>query len=194
MNKISTPTQVYEVDGEILLRTAQVFDAELISQYFCTNKAFLQPWEPKREDAFYTIAGWSKKLIKLNELHKLGIGFYLLIIDRNTQEMLGTISFSNLSRFPMYSCTVGYSVAEHAQGKGIMSRALPMAVNYMFSIQNMHRIGAGYLPCNERSAAVLKKLGFKKEGYAEEYLLINGKWQDHVLTALTNPNWKNEKR
>ncbi|MEG2828171.1 MAG: 30S ribosomal protein S5 alanine N-acetyltransferase, partial [Edwardsiella sp. (in: enterobacteria)] len=26
-------------------------------------------------------------------------------------------------------------------------------------------------------------------GYAKNYLLINGKWQDHVLTALTNPEW-----
>jgi len=194
MNKVSTPTQVYEVDGDILLRTAQVFDAERISEYFSKNKAFLKPWEPRREDAFYTLSGWTKKLVKLSELHKLGIGFYLLIIDLKTDEMLGTISFSNLSRFPMYSCSVGYSVAEHAQGKGIMSRALPMAVDYMFSIQNMHRICAGYLPCNERSAAVLSKIGFKKEGFAKDYLLIDGKWQDHVLTALANPNWKHEKR
>ncbi|MCL9781162.1 ribosomal protein S5-alanine N-acetyltransferase [Vibrio sp. S4M6] len=190
MNKISTPTQVYEVDGDILLRTAQPFDAEKISQYFSNNRTFLRPWEPKREDVFYTVEGWTKKLIKLSELHKIALGFYLLIIDLNTGDVIGTISFSNLSRFPMHSCTVGYSISEHVQGQGIMSRAMKMAVNYMFSIQNMHRISAGYLPENERSAAVLKKLGFKKEGYAEKYLLIDGKWQDHVLTSLVNPNWQ----
>jgi ribosomal-protein-alanine N-acetyltransferase len=43
------------------------------------------------------------------------------------------------------------------------------------------------MPSNERSAAVLKRCGFKVEGHATAYLLINGRWEDHVLTAITNP-------
>ncbi|MFV8766233.1 30S ribosomal protein S5 alanine N-acetyltransferase, partial [Yersinia enterocolitica] len=27
------------------------------------------------------------------------------------------------------------------------------------------------------------------EGYAKDYLLIDGQWRDHVLTALTNKEW-----
>ncbi|EFE23404.1 hypothetical protein EDWATA_01566, partial [Edwardsiella tarda ATCC 23685] len=46
-----------------------------------------------------------------------------------------------------------------------------------------------YMPHNQRSGALLQRLGFEKEGYAKNYLLINGKWQDHVLTALTTPDW-----
>jgi len=30
------------------------------------------------------------------------------------------------------------------------------------------------------------------EGYARDYLLINGKWEDHILTSLVNPHWKPE--
>ncbi|MCA2465422.1 30S ribosomal protein S5 alanine N-acetyltransferase, partial [Vibrio alginolyticus] len=37
-------------------------------------------------------------------------------------------------------------------------------------------------------------VGFSKEGYAKDYLLINGEWQDHVLTSLTNPHWQQEGR
>jgi ribosomal-protein-alanine N-acetyltransferase len=48
---------------------------------------------------------------------------------------------------------------------------------------------ANYLPQNERSARVLKGLGFVVEGYAKDYLYIDGRWQDHVLTALTNERW-----
>ncbi|MCJ8298752.1 MAG: 30S ribosomal protein S5 alanine N-acetyltransferase, partial [Pseudomonadales bacterium] len=51
----------------------------------------------------------------------------------------------------------------------------------------LHRIMANYIPENVRSAKVLEKVGFKKEGYSPSYLKIAGKWQDHVLTALINP-------
>ncbi len=54
----------------------------------------------------------------------------------------------------------------------------------------MHRIAASYMPHNKRSEAVLKHMGFEREGFAKDYLLINGKWEDHILTALHNPNWK----
>jgi ribosomal-protein-alanine N-acetyltransferase len=49
---------------------------------------------------------------------------------------------------------------------------------------------ANYLPENRRSARVLEKLGFRKEGEAKHYLYIDGKWRDHILTSLTNPDWK----
>jgi ribosomal-protein-alanine N-acetyltransferase len=52
---------------------------------------------------------------------------------------------------------------------------------------------ANYMPHNERSKNVLKRLGFVQEGYAKEYLLINGQWQDHILTSITNPQWKSPK-
>ena len=39
------------------------------------------------------------------------------------------------------------------------------------------------------SGALLARLGFEKEGYAKDYLLIDGQWRDHVLTALTTPDW-----
>ncbi|RTZ16683.1 30S ribosomal protein S5 alanine N-acetyltransferase [Vibrio aquaticus] len=190
MQRISTPTQVYEVEGEIVLRTAEPTDGKLISDYFIANKEHLKSWEPKREEAFYTEAGWTQRLVKLNELHRMGLGYYLLIIDRHTNEMLGTVSFSNLSRFPFHACNMGYSLADGAQGRGVMTVAVKLATNYMFRIQNMHRIMASYMPRNKRSESVLERIGFKQEGFAEKYLLINGEWEDHNLTSLVNPNWE----
>lgn len=53
----------------------------------------------------------------------------------------------------------------------------------------MHRIMANYMPHNQRSGNLLTRLGFEREGYAKKYLLIDGTWQDHVLTALMNEQW-----
>ena len=46
------------------------------------------------------------------------------------------------------------------------------------------------MPSNERSARLLHRLGFVIEGHAKKYLLINGQWEDHILTSLTNENWR----
>ncbi|MEI8633361.1 ribosomal protein S5-alanine N-acetyltransferase [Vibrio sp. PP-XX7] len=180
---------IYDIDDEIVIRSARLDDAQMIAEYFRQNRAYLRPWEPHREEGFYQQAGWSQKLIKLKELHQLGLGYYLLILNLSGSEMLGTISFSQINRFPMYSCSVGYSLAQHVQGKGIMTRALKMACQYMFKVQNIHRICASYMPFNARSEAVLHRLGFKYEGMAKDYLLINGQWEDHNLTSLINPQW-----
>ncbi|EKO3484477.1 ribosomal protein S5-alanine N-acetyltransferase [Vibrio fluvialis] len=190
MEGYNTSGQVFKTDGEIILRTAEFDDAARISNYFTVNRDYLKPWEPKREEAFFSELGWQQRLIKLSELHKMSLGFYLLIIDADSDEMLGTISFSNISRFPFYACNVGYSLAEQAQGKQIMTRALKMACDYMFNEQNLHRVMASYMPHNKRSEAVLQRLGFVHEGQAKDYLLIDGQWQDHNLTSLVNPNWK----
>ncbi|EKO3540600.1 ribosomal protein S5-alanine N-acetyltransferase [Vibrio fluvialis] len=190
MEGYNTSGHVFKTNGEIILRTAEFDDAARISNYFTVNRDYLKPWEPKREEAFFSELGWQQRLIKLSELHKMSLGFYLLIIDADSDEMLGTISFSNISRFPFYACNVGYSLAEQAQGKQIMTRALKMACDYMFNEQNLHRVMASYMPHNKRSEAVLQRLGFVHEGQAKDYLLIDGQWQDHNLTSLVNPNWK----
>ncbi|SDH10736.1 [SSU ribosomal protein S5P]-alanine acetyltransferase [Vibrio xiamenensis] len=192
MERLSTPTQVYERNENIIVRTAEVTDAAMIVDYFNTNRDYLKPFEPKREHAFFRVDGWTQRLIKLNELHKMGLGYYLVIQDRASLAMLGTISFSNMSRFPFYACNVGYSLAEKAQGNGIMTQALSLAVNYMFKVQNMHRLMAAYMPKNVKSGAVLERVGFKKEGEAQDYLLIDDRWEDHILTSLTNPDWIKE--
>jgi ribosomal-protein-alanine N-acetyltransferase len=50
----------------------------------------------------------------------------------------------------------------------------------------LHRLQAAHLPENRRSAAVLARLGFEREGVARRYLFIHGEWRDHVVHALVN--------
>jgi len=70
-----------------------------------------------------------------------------------------------------------------------MSEAVRIGIDYMFAEMNLHRISANYLPHNTQSAALLKRLGFTVEGFARDYVRIEGRWQDHILTSLLNPDW-----
>ncbi|MGF1761882.1 ribosomal protein S5-alanine N-acetyltransferase [Aliivibrio kagoshimensis] len=176
---------------ELVIRAATPEDDKRLSQYFIDNRQHLKPWEPKRDEAFFTAQGWAKRLIQLNELHKHNLAYYFVIQWRGSDEVIGTISYSNIVKFPFYACHVGYSLAESAQGKGVMRRALQQTNQWLFDHQDIHRVMAAYIPTNNRSGNVLSSLGFEKEGYAKNYLFIDDKWQDHVLTSLTNEQWVN---
>ncbi len=71
-----------------------------------------------------------------------------------------------------------------------MTEAVGRGIDFAFGQMNVHRIMANYVPSNLKSAAVLNRLGFVVEGYARDYLCLNGTWQDHVMTSLTNQNWR----
>jgi ribosomal-protein-alanine N-acetyltransferase len=75
-----------------------------------------------------------------------------------------------------------------------MHEALEAAIRYAFDELRLHRIMANYVPTNERSGRVLRRLGFVIEGYARDYLFIGGRFMDHVLTSLTNPKLANAER
>lgn len=68
-----------------------------------------------------------------------------------------------------------------------MSKLCLAAIKYAFHELDLNRIMANYMPSNERSGILLRKLGFSEEGLAKKYLKINGRWEDHVLTSLVNP-------
>ena len=54
-----------------------------------------------------------------------------------------------------------------------MQRAVKKTVDWMFSVQKLHRIMAAYIPHNEKSGKVLSALGFEKEGKAKVYNLLS---------------------
>jgi ribosomal-protein-alanine N-acetyltransferase len=71
-----------------------------------------------------------------------------------------------------------------------MTEAVSLAVPFCFETLGLHRIHAAFLPDNMASRRVLEKNGFREEGFAENYLQIDGKWADHVLFGLTRERYE----
>lgn len=160
--------------------------AELVVEFYTANRAHLESWEPKRAEAFYELEETRKRLSGSEAAFHAGTGFSFGLIDNQTGKLAGMCNFSNIVRGVFQACHLGFAVSASHQGKGIMYEGLQAAIGYMFDTVGLHRIMANHLPHNERSAKLLKRLGFEKEGYAKSYLKINGIWQDHILNALVS--------
>jgi [ribosomal protein S5]-alanine N-acetyltransferase len=102
--------------------------------------------------------------------------------------MLGGVTLSNLRRGVAQSASLGYWIGESYKRQGYMTESLAAALNLAFVRLGLHRVEAACLPDNKASRALLLKCGFEEEGYAREYLRINGRWQDHLLFAILRRN------
>ena len=178
------------ITNRLVARLVYERDAWRLADYYDQNRHFLKPWEPRRDESYYTYSGWQARLGMIEEMHRQQSAFYFVLLDPDEKEVIGVANYTNVIRGAFNACYLGYSLSDKLQGQGLMYEALTSTNRYMFRVQAMHRIMANYMPHNQRSGDLLARLGFEKEGYARDYLLINGQWQDHVLTALTNKNWQ----
>jgi ribosomal-protein-alanine N-acetyltransferase len=169
------------------IRLAEEADAPALLRYRVANRAHLAPWEPLREEAFYTLEHCMQSIAEGREHARLDHAYPLLVFDREETEILATFTLANVVRGAFQACHLGYGVATRAQGQGIMHEALQAGLDWAFGELDLHRVMANHLPRNERSARLLARLGFEREGYAKRYLQIAGVWEDHILTALVRP-------
>ncbi|HEX8778216.1 MAG TPA: GNAT family N-acetyltransferase [Rhodanobacter sp.] len=169
------------------IRVAGEADAPALLRYRVANRAHLAPWEPLREDAFYTLQHCLQSIADGREHARLDRGYPLLVFDRAETEILATFTLANVVRGAFQACHLGYGAAARAQGQGIMHEALQAGLDWAFGELRLHRVMANHMPRNARSARLLARLGFEREGYARRYLRIAGVWEDHILTALVRP-------
>lgn len=160
---------------------------EIIS-FFDRNSAFFKSTSPIREIDFNTPAYWVTVLSDNRSSFLNGSTIKLFMFLRADEELrvIGEVNFSQIFRGVFLACKLGYKIDKNFQGRGLMKEGLTRAIEFCFNEVGLHRIEANYMPNNLRSANVLKSLGFDIEGKANNYLKIDGVWEDHILTSLTN--------
>lgn len=172
------------VGKSVYIRHLEVSDAEAMLELQIRNKEFFQTYTPIRIEGFYTIAG-QIKAIEANILQSENDSRYSFGIFLNeTDELIGNVALSEILRGPLQSCYIGYYLDQQQNGKGYMTEAVMLAVDFAFKHLELHRIEAGVMPHNIRSMKVLEKAGFHKEGIAIKNVKINGKWEDHQVLAI----------
>jgi ribosomal-protein-alanine N-acetyltransferase len=159
-----------------IIRPLAEHDAEALLALRVANRAFMTPYEPAREEAFFSLA-------RQTEIARNETGLAFAILDGGS--LAGTITISNVVFGAFRSANVGYWVDRERQGRGLASQALAALVNRAFGELELHRLEAGTLTDNLPSQRVLEKTGFERIGLAPRYLNINGAWRDHMLFQRT---------
>jgi ribosomal-protein-alanine N-acetyltransferase len=119
--------------------------------------------------------------------------FSLLARRRDTGALVGYLNISNIVRGPFQSAFLGYGAFTGEAGRGYMTEALGLTLNYAFGPLKLHRLEANIQPGNARSIALAKRCGFVKEGFSERYLKVGGRWRDHERWAIRAEQWRRER-
>lgn len=169
----------------VFLTPLGIGDAEEMLAALSRNRAFLKPFEPARRDSDFTLEGQRDILQRLEEGRAVGTTYAFAIRTKAGGEIAGSLTLSQVFRKNFQSCYLGYWVGEEHNGRGYATRGVELAVDYAFGELGLHRVQANVMTKNPRSARVLEKAGFRKEGRALRYLRIAGRWEDHDMFAVT---------
>lgn len=174
------------------MRGIAVADAAALAAYRERNAVYLEPWEPKRDAGFLTLAYQTTEIER--SIADAGATLSRFVVRERaardaTDPIVASINLSNIRRGANESAIVSYSVDEAHTRRGYASEMLAVIVRHAFDDLRLHRLEASYQPSNHASARVLQKAGFAVEGYARDYLFIAGNWTDGVLTSLSNAAW-----
>ena len=175
----------------LLLKTPDVGDENLFASFELKNEAHFSRFTPNFDKMRFSSEYWTQKINAFIREFAHGSSLRFMLFDKQAfpGPLIGVCNFTQIFRGAFHACYLGYKLDCDHEGQGLMYEALDRACSYMFEEQNLHRIMANYMPSNLRSGKLLVRLGFQKEGLAKDYLLINDKWEDHVLTSLTNRRW-----
>ena len=112
-------------------------------------------------------------------------------IVRNADRVIvGAIELSQIVGGRFRSAYLGYHIGEPFARRGYMREALTLALAFVFGRLRLHRVEANIQPHNRPSIRLVKRLGFRREGYSPRYLNIGGRWRDHERWALLVEEWR----
>jgi ribosomal-protein-alanine N-acetyltransferase len=170
----------------LVVRTLRAGDAAALLAYQERNAEHLRRWQPTPPKEFYTLAYWERFVAQSGGgTESTRQRFAAFAPD--SPDVVAIVNLQSIERGPGQVAVLGYSLDGAAQGKGLAREAVGAVVDYAFATLGLHRIEANYQPNNDRSGKLLRSLGFVVEGYARDFLFIDGGWRDHILTSRTNP-------
>jgi ribosomal-protein-alanine N-acetyltransferase len=103
---------------------------------------------------------------------------------RASDELVGFVEITHIVRGALLSGFLGYYVFAGFERLGLMREGLGLAVRHAFSTLRLHRLEANVQPGNRASIALVRSLGFEREGLSPRYLKIRGRWRDHERWAM----------
>lgn len=174
----------FTVRGALVgLRPLQMPDYAAWAALRDQSRTHLQPFEPEWPADELMRGSFRRRLKHYAREQQEDLGYSFGIFTLAGHQLVGGISLSNVRRGVTQAAQLGYWLGAPHVRKGYMADAVALILNYTFHGLRLHRVEAATLPDNAVSIRVLERNGFVREGYARQYLNINGVWSDHILFA-----------
>jgi len=153
--------------------------------FLARNAAYHRPWVYHSDDPQY----FDQYLQRI----KRGVTQGCFILDQKNGALVGVVNLNNILLGGMRSASLGYYGDKEYAGTGYMAEGMALVLRYAVDSLGLHRLEANIQPGNVASLRLVRKLGFRKEGFSPKYLQINGAWRDHERWAILDEEILREK-
>lgn len=177
-------------EGDVRLRPLRVSDSPSWHEIRKRNQAWLGPWDATVPNEGVTAGeippNFSTMVRRLRQEARDGRVLPWVLEFRAGQQrrMVGQVTMGGITYGSLRSAYLGYWIDQQFAGRGITSLAVAMATDHAFDTLRLHRMELNIRPENAASRAVAEKIGYRREGFREKYLHIDGDWRDHVTYVL----------
>ena len=173
------------IRGEgLYLRYPRIADFPIWAKLRAESREFLTPWEPVWADDELTRGAFRRRIKRYQKETRQDTAYVFFVLRESDNALVGGCTISNVRHGVTQCCTLGYWIGAKFARQGYMTNALRALLPFVFRTLGLHRIEAACLTENDASRKLLARVGFRQEGLARRYLLINGAWADHLLFAL----------
>ena len=169
------------VGGGVSLRTPQATDHAEWAALREQSREFLTPWEPTWPADDLSRGAFRRRIRRYTEDLRTDQSYAFLIFRSADGRLVGGLTLANVRRGVAQAGSLGYWMGLPYVRQGYMTAAVRAVIPFAFGTLRLHRLEAACIPSNTASIRLLENTGFVREGYAREYLCINGIWQDHLL-------------
>ena len=176
----SDPTPSMTGEG-VLLRMPQVTDYSEWAALREQSRDFLTPWEPTWPADDLSRGAFRRRIRRYAEDLRTDQGYAFLIFRSSDVMLVGGLTLANIRRGVAQAGSLGYWMGQPYARQGHMTASVRALISFAFTTLRLHRLEAACIPTNAGSIRLLENTGFVREGYARDYLCINGLWQDHLL-------------
>ncbi|HNR78486.1 MAG TPA: GNAT family protein [Parvularculaceae bacterium] len=170
--------------GAVRLRAPQLSDYEAWRALREESRAHLTRWEPDWTKKDVEIEAFRTRLRLQEKLFRAAVALSFFVCLKDGGRLVGGVTLSDIRRQAAQSAVIGYWIGAPFLRRGHGGDAVAAVVDYAIRDGGLNRIEAACQPGNSASLGLLQKLGFKEEGFARDYLHINGAWRDHLLFSL----------
>jgi RimJ/RimL family protein N-acetyltransferase len=117
-----------------------------------------------------------------------GEWYQFALEDRSSGTLVGDLALK-VDEYEPREAEVGFTLAPEQQGKGYGTEALGALLGYAFETFGLHRIIAVTDALNAPAAALLERVGLRREGHFIDNVFFKGAWGSELLFAVLEREW-----